>query len=441
MQSPSLRQIWAVDAQIFYQNKAENVVVLLYSENRDICDALLNYYRLTKQVRLTHKLAPLPFETYLQRHCDEYLIPVLREECRWLSDDNQIRLFNPNTYQLTEKIDSPCLTKTEILLKHARDPSPFLFSPVPRPVIPYLWKADDIQCYAIINAQTSFWFPTRFERDDIRSACLFKGEKGEKQRNTAPYLVELPFNHPFVEELFSEPKQDKENKDGLQYWRKNFGFFFCSAAPFEALLAHFSDFIYMPTYDERLLYFRFYDPSVLETYLDRLTYYPKKLSTFFGGGLIESIALPKGDYFVHYAPCIDFAEIALAKKQFDKFEMEQFIECRNQKLSAQLVDDMIELYPYLLEKYTKNTLEVIVDYHRKIAETSQLHESITLGFLVLAALFYGKPIDMLDADGVILKILEADDLTEQQKRYSIKRRIDYMETANLIQNQFGAQHG
>ena len=143
---------------------------------------------------------------------------------------------------------------------------------------------------------------------------LFKGEEGEKEKKNCALFVALTGNHPFVEELCSESPKGKEQEDGFQQWNKPFGFFFRSHATFDELLHHFRKFIYMPTYDGRLLYFRFYDPTVLEDYFDRLMYYPKKIATFWGGGLINAFIMPKGKNVICYTSNIDFSQIESSKK-------------------------------------------------------------------------------------------------------------------------------
>jgi len=81
-----------------------------------------------------------------------------------------------------------------------------------------------------------------------------------------------------------------------------------------------------------LLYFRFYDPTVLEDYFDRLMYYPKKVATFWGGRLINAFIMPKGKNVICYTSNIGFSQIESSKKQFDQFEMREMIAQKDQKL-------------------------------------------------------------------------------------------------------------
>ncbi|SSZ30080.1 Uncharacterised protein [Aggregatibacter aphrophilus] len=283
---PHENLIYAVNAHQLSNNEQENIIILIYAASAEIAKNHITVYQQQNQIRLQYSFLPLPLNTYFQRHADETLIAQLKTTAQELSEQHPVIIFNPNQYRENEKSTTACLTKTEFLLRREDERTPFLFQPIPDTIKPYLWPEDNStgQCYAIINAEVSFWFPQRFELDDIHYACLFKGEEGEKRKKTAPYLLHLPENHSFVEELCSESPTGKEQEDGFQQWNKPFGFFFRSHATFDELLHHFRKFIYMPTYDGRLLYFRFYDPTVLEDYFDRLMYYPKKLQRFGEAG-------------------------------------------------------------------------------------------------------------------------------------------------------------
>lgn len=435
--------IYAVNAHQLSNNEQEDIIILIYAASAEIAKNHITVYQQQNQIRLQYSFLPLPLNTYFQRHADETLIAQLKTIAQELSEQHPVIIFNPNQYRENEKSTTACLTKTEFLLRREDERTPFLFQPIPDTIKPYLWPEDNStgQCYAIINAEVSFWFPQRFELDDIHYACLFKGEEGEKRKRTAPYLLHLPENHPFVEELCSESPKGKEEEDGFQQWNKPFGFFFRSHAKFDELLHHFRKFIYMPTYDGRLLYFRFYDPTVLEDYFDRLIYYPKKVATFWRGGLIDSISLPKGHHVVHYAPTIDFAKITPAKKQFDKFEMKALIEQKNKEHIIKLVDDILESSPFLLKKYTRSDIEIVASYHNEISSKYNIHQFITIGFFTLVTLLYGKTIDELDSGGIIDSILQSDYLTELNKIYYIKQRIEFLEGQGVIHDQFEESHG
>ncbi len=391
---PHENLIYAVNAHQLSNNEQEDIIILIYAASAEIAKNHITVYQQQNQIRLQYFFLPLPLNTYFQRHADETLIAQLKTTAQELSEQHPVIIFNPNQYRENEKSTIACLIKTEFPLRREDERTPFLFQPIPDTIKPYLWPEDNSagQCYAIINAEVSFWFPQRFELDDIHYACLFKGEEGEKRKRTAPYLLHLPENHPFV-------------------------------------------------YDGRLLYFRFYDPTVLEDYFDRLMYYPKKLATFWGGGLIDSISLPKGHHVVHYAPTMEFAKITPAKKQFDRFEMNVIVDERNASLLTDLVNELLETTPILNDYYERETIEKVVQHCYRLCKTHALYQTIDIGLLTLLSLAYGNVIDRLDPEKKINQILQSD-ITEQKKRYLIKQRISVLENKNIIRNKLGANlHG
>ncbi|WGE69793.1 DUF4123 domain-containing protein [Actinobacillus equuli subsp. haemolyticus] len=430
--------IYAVDAQLYKRNEQERIIILIYAENVEVAKSQIMVYQQKNQLRLSYVLHPLPLELYFQHHGEETFILPLKTLSQDVSESNPLIIFNPNQYRENEKSETASLIKTESLFRKEEECTPFLFQPIPASIKSQIWQEDsESQCYAIINAEVSFWFPACFERSGIRFACLFKGEEGERKKKTAPYLVHLPEHHAFVEELCSE---GKAGEDGQQHWHKPFGFFFRSSADFEALLHHFRKFIYMPTYDERLLYFRFYDPLVLEQYFDRLMYYPRKLATFWGGGLIEAFILPKGENVVCYTPDthIDFAQIKPAKKQFDKFEMDYVLAERNQHLLANIVNELVEATPALAGCNDRPMIEKVVQYNFHLCNQYGLHQTIYISLFSLFNLAYGVEIDELDTEGKIAEILRSQ-RNGQEKLYLIKQRIAELEAARVIRNKLGAQ--
>lgn len=170
-------------------------------------------------------------------------------------------------------------------------------------------------------------------------------------------------------------------------------------------------------------------------------YYPKKLATFWGGGLIDSISLPKGHHVVHYAPTMEFAKITPAKKQFDRFEMNVIVDERNASLLTDLVNELLETTPILNDYYERETIEKVVQHCYRLCKTHALYQTIDIGLLTLLSLAYGNVIDRLDPEKKINQILQSD-ITEQKKRYLIKQRISILENQKIIRNKLGANlHG
>ncbi len=427
-------QIYTVDATNLIQDNAEKVILLIYAPNIEIAENKIRVYQQIHQIRLSYALQLLPLEIYIQRHSNDDMIERLKAASQSLSDENDLMILSANQIQFPLKADVPCLQKIHRTLREPDEITSFLYQPVPRSVQPYLWGDDERPCYVIINAQVNWHFPRRFEEAKLKFANLFKGEEGERRKESAPYLVELPRESELTEALFTAHNVEDDSYRSLQHWLSHFGFFFRSSASFDELVEHFRHFVYMPTYNERLLYFRFYDGKVISQYLERLTYYPEKLNTFFGGDLIQGILVPDNDKFIYFEPVVDLTEYKTAKKQFDKFEMDAYRDNFNQNLFETVTNDIIESNPDLLEHYSKNEIAEIVLYNHKVSEKYRCIQSNTIIFFTLIALSYGKTIEQLDPEKVINQLLTVDYLTEKEKIYYINQRITVLEKTQQITN-------
>jgi len=162
---PHENLIYAVNAHQLSNNEQEDIIILIYAASAEIAKNHITVYQQQNQIRLQYSFLPLPLNTYFQRHADETLIAQLKTTAQELSEQHPVIIFNPNQYRENEKSTTACLTKTEFPLRREDERTPFLFQPIPDTIKPYLWLEDNSagQCYAIINAEVSFWFPQRFE--------------------------------------------------------------------------------------------------------------------------------------------------------------------------------------------------------------------------------------------------------------------------------------
>jgi hypothetical protein len=106
---------------------------------------------------------------------------------------------------------------------------------------------------------------------------LFEGVKGEAMAETAPYLVEFSPSSRLLERLV------------LEGWGKRWGIYLTSQRPVDEVRRHLRRFL-MVTDDEteERLYFRFFDPRVLEFFLEDAT--PRQRQQLFSeiqGFLLE----------------------------------------------------------------------------------------------------------------------------------------------------------
>lgn len=410
------RHVWAVNAHLIDHNgNQERVIILVYCETLELCRAHIQRYIQMNATRLDIHFLPLELDTYRRRHGAP---PGLDQEITRLNVDTPVIVFHPKRYQPEAAPLMPCLIKTQLSVRKDNEQD-VLLAGVPDEIASRFWQ-DGSKCYAVIHAVKSFWFPSDFRDEDLRSACLYEDEAAEDYESSAPYLVELPLEHDFTQKLFSENPPNSEVN--FNHWGKNAGILLRSTADFEEILAHFRRFFYMPTYDGRLLYFRFFDPVVLANYLDTLTCYPNKLATFFASDLIEAYAVCDNDHFIDYVPSIDLSTQEKAKQQFDEWEMQIFIDQYDDTLLWQVSDSLVKDFPELSKLYDKEAIHKVVKSNFALAKRYQLVLTGSIYLLASYQLIFGQPINEFDEQGVFSSILSSDE-GEQVKIYQLKAHM------------------
>jgi hypothetical protein len=102
---------------------------------------------------------------------------------------------------------------------------------------------------------------------NVTYRSLFRGSTGEKLWNVAPYLVDVSSNEEFIKKI-----KGKNTVERRVAWLH-------SSLDIDALRKHLRRFLRMKTEDGRYLYFRFYDPYVVNTVLPNLT--QEQVNEFF----------------------------------------------------------------------------------------------------------------------------------------------------------------
>ena len=116
--------------------------------------------------------------------------------------------------------------------------------------------------------------------------CLYRGELQPDIATVAPYLVCLAPGAEFTNWVLSEG------------WGGHWGIFVVSTANLRALRNHFREFLKAELPDQRTVFFRFYDPRVLRTFLPACN--TAELEAFFGpvqSFIMESLSPETGVRF------------------------------------------------------------------------------------------------------------------------------------------------
>lgn len=122
--------------------------------------------------------------------------------------------------------------------------------------------------YGILDGASIENLPQRLYDMAPPNFCLFRGKLGPDLATVAPYVVGMVKNSSFSEWFLS-------NEPG-----NHFGIFALSRHSIQEMRSHFRDLFIVHKEDGDPMYFRFYDPRVIRTFLQ--TCNEQELKTFFG---------------------------------------------------------------------------------------------------------------------------------------------------------------
>ena len=132
-------------------------------------------------------------------------------------------------------------------------------SPNVKRMIDHMWWLDEGYeppgVYALLDAARDESIYPRIMDSGLESTCLFQGGKARELAWVAPYLVGLRRDDPFTEWVVETG------------WEKCWGVFAGSHATLNELKRHFRTFLTVYDEEGNSLYFRYYDPRVLRSYL------------------------------------------------------------------------------------------------------------------------------------------------------------------------------
>lgn len=109
--------------------------------------------------------------------------------------------------------------------------------------------------YTILDGAACEDLLPMLEEHDPDHCCLYAGDLDDDVEEVAPYLVRLEADHPFTAWLLESI--------GHQPW----GIFCKAPSTLRELRKHFRQFLIVKGPEGDSLYFRFYDPRVLSTFL------------------------------------------------------------------------------------------------------------------------------------------------------------------------------
>ena len=140
-------------------------------------------------------------------------------------------------------------------------------------------ERDGGQLFALLDAARTDEVLAKLAKAEAQYESLFRGRKEEPLFDVSPFLVVCKAET----ELFGWLTSDG--------WGQSVGVFFTSADSFSNLFTHFQKFLMVKEEGGDELYFRFYDPRVLQVYLPTCT--AQEISLFFGN--VSRFMMESGD--------------------------------------------------------------------------------------------------------------------------------------------------
>jgi hypothetical protein len=124
------------------------------------------------------------------------------------------------------------------------------------------------QVFAVLDAAREDRLPAFLQAYGVENFSLCEGEGGDELKSVAPYVALLPKTSQILPMLMKEG------------WGKSWGVYFNSDADLSKVRDHLRRLLTVRDEDDRLLYFRFYDPRVLRVFIPNCT--PQESADFFG---------------------------------------------------------------------------------------------------------------------------------------------------------------
>lgn len=155
--------------------------------------------------------------------------------------------------------------------------------------------------YILLDAAKMHAHIQKAKEFNAEHECLYKGETAESLHNVAPWLFTYPRPSIFAEWYLA-------NSGG-----QNWGIIIESSQDFKTVYMHLKKFLKVKTETGKKLYFRFYDPRVLPTFLENAT--QQQLKEFFGITIRSFILESQNRQMIEYK----FADNQLIKNNSEFF--------------------------------------------------------------------------------------------------------------------------
>ena len=118
-----------------------------------------------------------------------------------------------------------------------------------------LFETPGLNVYAVLDGASVHGLPAMLQKHRPESYCLYREDLTPDIAEVAPYVVTLEAGTEFAEWVLAKG------------WGKHWGVFALSERDGRTMRQHFRKFVKVESPEGKPLYFRFYDPRVLRTFL------------------------------------------------------------------------------------------------------------------------------------------------------------------------------
>ncbi|MFB0553032.1 MAG: DUF4123 domain-containing protein [Phycisphaerae bacterium] len=124
-------------------------------------------------------------------------------------------------------------------------------------LVKHLFSQFETNVYMVLDGASVPELPQLLWEHEPENICLYRGELEPDMAAVAPYLVKLEYDHPFTKLVCK------------QGWGNHWGIFAITPAEINIrdMRKHFRRFLMVYSPEDKLIYFRYYDPRVLRVYL------------------------------------------------------------------------------------------------------------------------------------------------------------------------------
>ncbi|WP_223669973.1 DUF4123 domain-containing protein [Kangiella shandongensis] len=169
-------------------------------------------------------------------------------------------------------------------LQYQHDPKkPSWQQPWIDPELKNLLFKSDIRTYLLVDATSRNRITTTFDLDDydeVKKQSLYSGQLAQELKQQAPYVIDITLTE---EQLGDDNLVPKFHRDFFSnHWGKGTAILLHSQNDINDIVFHLKKFIKIRDTDGKWFYFRFFDPNIMNHYLQSIQRWPQRVSKWYG---------------------------------------------------------------------------------------------------------------------------------------------------------------